>query len=167
MNLGFLAQLAPTVASALGGPLAGMAAEVLAAKLGVHPDDAQKMLESGKLNGDQVAAIQAAEIELKSKAQSMGLDFAKLENDDRASARNMQVATKSWIPATLSIGVTVGFFGILVGLMSGRVTAGPEIEIMLGSLGTAWTGIIAFYFGSSASSQNKDALLHQSTPVQQ
>jgi len=90
----------------------------------------------------------------------------KLATDDRKSARDMQIATKSWIPATLSIGVTIGFFGILVGLMSGKVVAGPEIEIMLGSLGTAWTGIIAFYFGSSASSQKKDDLLHQSTPVQ-
>jgi hypothetical protein len=27
-----------------------------------------------------------------------------------------------------------------------------------------FSSIIAFYFGSSASSQNKDALLHQSTP---
>jgi hypothetical protein len=165
MNLGFISQLAPTIASALGGPLAGMAVEVIANKLGVHPDDAEAMLKAGKLSGDQVASIQAAEIELKAKAQSMNLDFASLENQDRASARSMQTETKSWIPAVLAIGVTVGFFGILFGLMSGRVTAGPEIEIMLGSLGTAWTGIIAFYFGSSASSQKKDELLHQSTPV--
>jgi hypothetical protein len=165
MNLGFISQLAPTIASALGGPLAGMAVEVIANKLGVHPDDAEAMLKAGKLSGDQVASIQAAEIELKAKAQSMNLDFASLENQDRASARFMQTETKSWIPAVLAIGVTLGFFGILFGLMSGRVTAGPEIEIMLGSLGTAWTGIIAFYFGSSASSQKKDELLHQSTPV--
>jgi hypothetical protein len=165
MNLGFISQLAPTIASALGGPLAGMAVEVIANKMGVHPDDAEAMLKAGKLSGDQVAFIQAAEIELKAKAQSMNLDFASLENQDRASARSMQTETKSWIPAVLAIGVTLGFFGILFGLMSGKVTAGPEIEIMLGSLGTAWTGIIAFYFGSSASSQKKDELLHQSTPT--
>jgi hypothetical protein len=166
MNLGFLAQLAPTVASALGGPLAGMAAEVLAAKLGVHPDDAQKMLESGKLNGDQVAAIQAAEIELKSKAQSMGLDFAKLENDDRASARNMQVATHSFIPPVLAIGITLGFFGILFSLMLGYAAKSDELMIMLGSLSAAWGGVVNFFFGSSSSSQKKDELLHKSTPVE-
>jgi len=165
MNLGFLAQLAPTIATALGGPLAGMAVEAVGKVMGIAPADAQKVLESTKLTGDQVAQIQQAELDLKLKAQEMNLDFEKLANDDRKSARDMQSSTRSLIPACLAIGVTLGFFGILGCLMSGRVNAGPEIEIMLGSLGTAWTGIIAFYFGSSASSQKKDDLLHQSTPV--
>jgi len=166
MNLGFLAQLAPTVASALAGPLGGMAVEILATKLGVPPEQAQKALESGKLTSDQVAAIQQAEIELKAKAQEMGLDFEKLSNDDRKSARDMQINTHSWIPPVMAIIVTIGFFGILFALMSGKVTKGDEVMIMLGSLGTAWTGIISFYFGSSASSQKKDDLLHKSTPVE-
>jgi membrane-bound ClpP family serine protease len=165
MNLGFLAQLAPTVASALAGPLGGMAVEILATKLGVPPEQAQKALESGKLTSDQVAAIQQAEIELKAKAQEMGLDFEKLSNDDRKSARDMQINTHSWIPPVMAIIVTIGFFGILFALMSGKVAKGDEVMIMLGSLGTAWTGIISFYFGSSASSQKKDDLLHKSTPV--
>jgi len=165
MNLSWLTQLAPTVATALGGPLAGMAVEAVGKAFGIAPADAQKLLDSGKMNADQLAQLKQAELELQKQAQELGLDFEKLANDDRKSARDMQTATNSFIPASLAIGVTFGFFGILVSLMSGKVTAGPEIEIMLGSLGTAWTGIIAFYFGSSASSQRKDAMLHQSTPV--
>ena len=165
MNLSWLAQLAPTVATALGGPLAGMAVEAVGKALGVPPDDAKKILESGKMTSDQITLIKQAEIALQAQAQELGLNFEKLAVQDRASARSMQSETRSWIPGVMALVVTAGFFGILIGLMSGKVTAGAEIEIKLGSLGTAWTGIIGFYFGSSASSQKKDELIHQSTPV--
>ena len=158
-------KLAPTLASALGSPVAGMAVSALESALGMSGDDVQKTIESNKLTADQVAAIQLAEINLKAKAQELGLDFAKLSNDDRASARDMQKAVKSWVPPFLAITVTVGFFGILVGLMIGKIDQAAEVDIMLGSLGTAWTGIVAFYFGSSASSQSKDQMLQNSTPI--
>ena len=77
----------------------------------------------------------------------------------------MQINTKSIVPAILAIGVTIGFFGILIGLMTDNVTKSDALLLMLGSLGTAWTAIVSFYFGSSASSQNKDDLLHRSTPI--
>jgi hypothetical protein len=65
----------------------------------------------------------------------------------------------------MAILVTIGFFGILIGLMTGTFKTSEALMLMLGSLGTAWTGIIAFYFGSSAGSQAKDQLLHQSSPT--
>jgi len=155
-----VAKLAPTVASCLGSPVAGMAVGALESALGMSGDEVQKTVESGKLTGDQVAAIQLAEVNLKAKAQELGLDFAKLGNEDRASARQMQTNVKSWVPPFLAISVTLGFFGILVGLMLGKINQATEVDIMLGSLGTAWTGIVAFYFGSSAGSQAKDAAIH-------
>ena len=160
----WLTQLAPTIATALGGPLAGMAVSAVSKAIGCTPEEVQNVISSGKLDANQVAAIQQAELELKKQAQAMNLDFEKLANDDRKSARDMQTITRSFIPPLLAVGVTLGFFGILFGLMYGQIQHAPQIDIMLGSLGTAWTGIIAFYFGSSASSQNKDQLLHQSTP---
>jgi len=165
IDMDWLKTIAPTIATALGGPLAGLAVDAISKAIGIDPKDVQATIDSGKLNADQIMLIKQAEIQMAARAQEMGLDFAKLSNDDRKSAREMQVATKSYLPPTLAIGVTVGFFGILFGLMFGQIEHAPQIDIMLGSLGTAWTGIIAFYFGSSAGSQAKDDLLHQSTPT--
>ena len=95
----------------------------------------------------------------------MNLDFEQLAVQDRKSARDLQTTTKSFIPPLLALIITLGFFGILIGMMTGKVTSSDALMLLLGSLGTAWTGVISFYFGSSASSQNKDQLLHQSTPT--
>jgi len=163
----WLSQIAPGIATALGGPLAGLAVSAISKALGIDEKDVQNTIDSGKLSAEQLASLKQAEIELQAKAQELGLDFEKLAVDDRKSARDMQAATKSSIPATLAIGVTIGFFGILIGLMTDNVTKSDALLLMLGSLGTAWTAIVSFYFGSSASSQNKDEMLHRSTPIGQ
>ena len=163
--MSWIESIAPTIASCLGGPLAGMAVEVVSKSLGIDPNAVQDTINSGKLTADQIASIQSAEIALKAKAQEMNLDFEQLAVQDRKSARDMQTTTKSFIPPLLALIITLGFFGILIGMMTGKVTSSDALMLLLGSLGTAWTGVISFYFGSSASSQNKDALLHQSTPT--
>ena len=163
--MSWIESIAPTIASCLGGPLAGLAVEAVSKAIGVDPSAVKDTINTGKLTADQIASIQSAELALKAKAQEMSLDFEQLAVEDRKSAREMQTTTRSWIPPVLAVGVTGGFFGILFGLMYGQIQHAPQIDIMLGSLGTAWTGIIGFYFGSSASSQNKDTLLHQSTPT--
>jgi hypothetical protein len=162
----WLKTIAPTIATALGGPLAGMAVSAVAKAIGVSPDEVQDVISSGKLTAEQVASIQLAELELKKQAQSMNLDFAKLIAEDKKSARDMQIATKSWIPALLAVFVTLGFFGILLGLMTEHFKTSDALMLMLGSLATAWTGVMAFYFGSSASSQAKTELLAKSEPAQ-
>jgi len=163
----WLKTIAPTIATALGGPFGGLAYEAVSKVLGVSQDDAKKMLDDGKLTADQIASVQQAEIALKAKAQELGLDFEQLAVTDRKSAREMQSNTHSFIPPVLAILVTIGFFGILYGLMTEQFKTSDALLLMLGSLGTAWTGVIAFYFGSSAGSQAKDAMLHKSTPTEQ
>lgn len=160
----WLRQVAPTIATALGGPLAGLAVEAVSKAIGIDPKDVTKTISEGKLSADQIIQIKQAELAMAARAQEMGLDFEKIAVDDRKSAREMQATTQSWIPGVMAIAVTVGFFGILVGLMTEHFKTSDALMLMLGSLGTAWTGIIAFYFGSSAGSQKKDQLLHQSSP---
>ena len=161
----WLAKLVPTIATCLGGPLAGLAVTAVSKALGIDEDKVQNVIDSGKLNAEQIASLKQAEIELQLQAQELGLNFEQLAVQDRASARDLQKETKSLIPPILSVLVTIGFFGILAGLMSGKIMTSDALMLMLGSLGTAWTGIIAFYFGSSASSQAKDQMIHNSTPL--
>ena len=161
----WLAQIAPGIATALGGPLAGLAVTAISKALGINEKEVQATIEQGKLTADQLASLKQAELELQKQANELGLDFEKLATDDRKSARDLQIATKSWIPGFLALGITFGFFGILTALMMGYAQKSEELLIMLGSLATAWTGICGFYFGSSASSQDKDIMLHNSTPV--
>jgi len=164
--MSWLEQVAPTIATALGGPLAGLAVTAIAKVIGIDEKDVQNTIDSGKMSADQIAQIKIAEIEFQKQTQELGLNFEKLATDDRKSSREMQIATKSWVPSVLSMLVTIGFFGILIWLMVHPAdTANTPLMIMLGSLGTAWTGIIAFYFGSSAGNSRKDEMLFNSVPA--
>lgn len=156
----WLKQIAPTIATAMGGPLAGMAVAAISKAIGVDPDKVGDLISSNKLSADQIAQVKIAEIELQKQAQELGLNFEKLEVEDRKSARDMQSITKSIMPPLLAGAVTIGFFSIMVMMFFNKIDSGnPAILMMLGSLGTAWTGIIAYYFGSSAGSQAKTDLL--------
>ena len=162
----WLKTLTPTIATALGGPLAGMAVVAMSKALGCAPEDVQEVISSGKLDAAQVAAIQLAELELKKQAQAMNLDFAKLVAEDKKSAREMQIATKSWLPSVLAV-LVVGGFGTVTALkvMGFAVAADPTIQDLLTTLRDGVILVLSFYFGSSSGSQAKDQLLHQSTPT--
>ena len=156
----WLKQIAPTIATALGGPLAGMAVSAISKAIGVDPEKVGDLISSNKLSADQIAQVKIAEIELQKQAQELGLNFEKLEVEDRKSAREMQSKTRSLMPPILAGSVTVGFFAIMTLMFFNKLDdSNPAILMMLGSLGTAWTGIIAYYFGSSAGSQAKTDLL--------
>lgn len=157
----WLKQIAPTVASALGGPLAGMAVSAISKAIGVDESKVGDLISNNKLTAEQIAQVKIAEIELQKQAQELGLNFEALAVDDRKSARDMQMVTRSWVPPLLAASVTVGFFAILGGMMFGKMSVADNtaLTMMLGSLGTAWTGIIAYYFGSSAGSQAKTELM--------
>jgi hypothetical protein len=163
----WLTQIAPGIATALGGPLAGLAVTAISKALGIDEKDVQSTIEQGKLSSDQLVSIKQAEIELQAKAQELGLNFEKLATDDRKSAREMQISTKSFVPALLSILIVVAWAAIQYFLLT-HIIAQEMRELVarvLGTLDGALMLVLSFYFGSSSSSQNKDELLHRSTPT--
>lgn len=152
--MSFLSKLLPTIGSLLGGPLGGAAVEAVGKALGMSDataDKVQRALTSGNLTAEQIAALQAADMQLKTRMAELGIDAEKLAAEDRANARAMQSATGSWVPPALACSVTVGYFAILMGLMSHRFELGNSegLTLLLGSLTTAWGSIVAYYYGAS------------------
>jgi hypothetical protein len=163
----WLTQIAPSIATALGGPLAGLAVTAVSKALGIDEKDVQSTIESGKLSSDQLAAIKLAEIELQAKAQELGINFEKLAVDDRKSARDMQISTQSFVPPLLSILIVVAWACVQYFLLT-HIIAQEMRELVarvLGTLDGALMLVLSFYFGSSSGSQKKDEILHQNTTL--
>lgn len=165
----WLKKLAPLLGAALGGPLGGAAAAFLADRLGVDSKTVSAVtdvLNSGKMTPEQISAIRLAEIEFQKFLESNKIKLEEIEAADRGSARTMQAATKSAMPAVLTLLITFEFFGVLGWMLyDTTVVDNPPLLIMLGSLGTAWTGACAFWFGTTSGSKAKTDLLANSAPI--
>lgn len=163
-----LSSVAPSIATALGGPLAGLAVKSLSkALLGAEDFSEEAVMEAmATASPEQLAAVKKIDADFKVQMKSLDIDLERIAVDDRKSARTMQTETKDWIPRALAVSVTLGYFGIIAYvLVSGLPMNGSEVLLMLlGTLSAGWTGVMAFYFGSSSGSQKKDAMIHNSIP---
>lgn len=153
----------PTLATALGGPLAGAAASFVADKLGLSEKtvDAVKAAISGA-SPEQLIQMKQIDADLQKFFAGLDIDLERIAAADRASARDRESKTgDSWTPRALALFITLGFFGVLGYLLThGKPEAGGDaLLVMLGSLGASWTAIIAYYFGSTKGSADKTALL--------
>ncbi|MDO8421578.1 MAG: hypothetical protein Q7S99_05400 [Parvibaculum sp.] len=167
MDIGKLVgTVAPWIGTALGGPLGGMAVGALADALGLS--DKTEAAIKNAISGatpEQMLALKKADQDFALQMQELGFknvaDLEKIAAEDRNSARNREIQTGDhFTPRLLAIVVTFGFFLVLGYLIRYGMPAGEgrdALLIMLGSLGTAWTGIVAYYFGSSAGSAQKSA----------
>lgn len=165
-----IGSVAPTIATALGGPVAGLAVKALSGALFGHGDASQDEIQTALANptAEQLAALKKVDNDFKVQMKALDIDLERIAAGDRASARDMQKETKDWIPRALAVSVTIGFFAILLYmLIYGLPTTGNEaLLLLLGALQTAWGGIIAFYFGSSSGSQQKDKMIYNSKPLE-
>ena len=174
-----LKTVAPWLASAIAGPLGGVAVDIIGDALGVS-DKTQDGIKAALSNttpeqllalkkADQDFAIRTQELGLKREELSFGYekDQAVIAAGDRDSARKREMAVGDKTARNLAYSITGGFFSTLGCLFWGDVDAGSKdvLLIMLGTLGTAWISVIAYYFGSTSNSKLKTELLAKAEPV--
>jgi len=153
--LGILKGVAPVLATAVAGPAGGAAVGWIASKLGI--DDATVEGVTQALTGNP---------EMTMKLKELDLEYAKLEVQDRDSARQAyaQVATSEYatkldkvVVPVLALGV-VGLAFTLIGVLMFVNTPQDQQQIIIFALGfiTSAAGqVLSFYFGSSQGSKDK------------
>lgn len=171
---------APWLGTALGGPLGGAAGKLIAVALGgdetkATTEDLSKLVQN--VTPEQLLALkqadQAFQLQLKQMDITEVKDLEALAVQDRASARDREAKTgDSWTPRILAAVVVSGFLSALFYVLSGRVQGlkDPAIVGLIGTLigyvSAKADMVIAYYFGSSAGSRDKDQLLFRSTPAE-
>ena len=151
---GLLKSAAPALATAVAGPLGGVALKAIAGKLGVEDsvEAVTKHLQANPMDAEKLAEIDVKKVEMEMK--------------DRQDARNreIQLATNDSVPfinkivtPVLALGVVTLSFILFAVLIFVNVT--PEAKdiliYILGVLSAAVTQILSYYFGSSQGSKDK------------
>lgn len=164
--LNLVRTVAPSIASAVGGPLAGMATKAISEALLGKPDGSEtELLQAAeRATPEQLLALKKAENDFALQMRELDIDLERIAGADRDSARNREIKTKDWTPKLLAGGITVGYFGVLFYMLTHGLptTGGSEaMLVMLGTLGTAFGGVMAYYFGSSAGSKEKTEAMNR------
>jgi len=160
---GILATLAPTVASVLGGPLAGMATSALIQGLGLAPDASQdQVLQAvSSATPEQLIKIKEIESKLIVDLKTLDVDLERIAVDDTKDARNREIQTKDWTPRVLAALIVGLYIGVQVAVFSVVVEPSMRDFVMrsMGTLDAALTLVLGYYFGSSVGSHKKDEQL--------
>jgi hypothetical protein len=156
----WIKQILPTIGGLLGGPLGSVAVTAAADALGLSDKSkaaVEKILSSGNLTTEQMAALQAADAQLKVKMAELGIEAEKLATADRASARQMQIATGSVVPhiiAILFIGIYLTMMCLLLtGTM--KLWEDATLTMLLGGLTSGVAMILGYYFGAAHTQLDK------------
>jgi hypothetical protein len=167
--LSVLKTIAPTVASALGGPLAGVAVSALGSILGVSDatqDKIKDAIESGNMNGEQIAQLKALELQYQNEEKERGFRYSELEFKDRDSARQREVQTKDATNKILAYTIVGSFVAMVAGALLGWAKVDSALAgTLVGYLSAKCEQVLAYYFGSSKGSEAKTDLLAKAQAI--
>ena len=160
--------VAPGLATALGGPLAGAAVQTISTAVLGKPDGTEEEVALAVASGgaDALLKLKEAENAFAIKMKELGVDLEKVHAGDRNSAREREVKTGDvWTPRILAATIIGGFLAMVASVLLGKVTgitdpvAAGMIGTLIGYVSAKADQVVSYYFGSSAGSAAKTDLL--------
>jgi len=141
--------VAPTIGTALGGPMGNMAANMIAETLGCEPTPKKIEQAVQQATPEQLAEIKKIDADFEVKMKELDVDLYALETKDIQDARGK--FSKDWTTRIMGIATLGGFMGyiFLVTLQPPEQNSEALINLVLGYLGGLASAVISFYFGAS------------------
>jgi|TARA_R110002012_G_scaffold100348_3_gene238983 hypothetical protein len=149
---GLIGDLAPTLGAALGGPVGGAAATMLADVLGCDPTPQKMEKALAQATPEQLAEIKKAELDFEVRMKELEVDVFALETKDIQNARDS--FSEDWTARAIAI-MSILLFGgyvLLVTLQPADDNDLNVVNLVLGYLGGIVSSVVSFYFGASKSS---------------
>ena len=158
--------VAPWIATALTGPLGGMAVTAAADALGLSEktESALKQALSG-VTPEQMLALKNADQAFQVRMQELGLSREQLVFQDREGARKREAAVGDKTNRNLAYTIIGAFIAMAIGTLMGWAKADSVLAgTIIGYLSAKAEQVLSYYFGSTSNSAEKTRLLAQSTP---
>lgn len=154
-----LESVAPTMATVLAGPEAGLAVKALSDHFLGKPDGSRDEIAVAMESATpaQLLALKQADIEFKEHMADLGIQTQAQDNANTASARALGIAKGIKPQVILSAFFVLGYFGILAAIFTGFARIPTEVHdlvvTLIGTLGAGVVQILNYWFGSTHSSQ--------------
>ena len=147
--------VAPTLGTAIGGPMGGMAANLIAETLGGPNNPKSIEKDIAEATPEQMLQLKKAEQDFEKQMKELDVDVYKLEAQEKQDARKR--FSKDWTTRIMGIATLGGFLGyiFLVTLQPPEQNSEALINLVLGYLGGLASAVISFYFGASKSKEDK------------
>ena len=152
---GLIGGIAPTIGTAMGGPLGGMAGQVLAGVLGCEPTPQAIETAFETVTPEQLAEIKKAELKFEAKMKELDVDLFALETKDRQDARKH--FSKDWTARFIALIMVIFFcsYIAMITLMPPEQNSMELINLVLGYMGGLVSAVVSFYFSGSANLNGK------------
>lgn len=151
---GVIGAVAPTIGTALGGPMGNMAMNMVSQALGCKntPKDVEKAVQNA--TPEQLVELKKLDNDFEVKMKELDVDLFALETADIQNARS--TFSKDWTSKIIGVLVICGFLGYIftVTIMPPSENSDTIVSLVLGYLGGLASAIISFYFGASHSSDD-------------
>lgn len=164
----FLKTIAPTLASALLGPMKGVAVASITKILGLDGGtvaDVSKAIADGNITPEHVAEIRKLELQYQNDEKERGFRYAELalkekevDANDRDSARKRESAVQDKTTRNLAYLIVGGFLGMVGATLGGWTQVDSVLAgTLIGYLSAKAEQVASYYFGSSSGSAQKSA----------